>query len=154
MKMLTILLIALLTFSVAAVEIDCTTKTVNQRTNGNPTVTWCGAVEVPNAQDNGIKYRKVPRKCNKFKVEFFSIRPDDEPKWTGYCDKLRTEGCYVVRIHDDATRMGMMGLNSHIVVKSVNDLPTRFTLNARGLGRNRGIGAGRLFSMDLNCWVH
>lgn len=154
MKILVVLLIGFFISGAFAREIDCTTKTYNQRTDGQPTIKWCGAIEVM-AYDNGIKYRKTPRFCDKYQVEFFSIKKGDK-KFSYYCEKIRTDDCYVIGIHDDASRMGMHGLSSFIVFRNVNEIPMYFTLGAGGIGHKTGAipGPGRMYRMDLNCFAH
>ena len=153
MKALITILFALITVSAHAEKISCTTRFLNMKTDANPKVKICGAVSVDNARDNNIKYRRRPRFCNKFIVEFFSIREGGDPKFAGYCDKIFTKNCYVVGIRDDASRAGMGGLSSHIVFSSIKTMPTVFNLNAGGVGHHTGLGAGpgRLVRMDLSC---
>jgi hypothetical protein len=122
------------------------------KTDGNPKVKICGAVTLDKAFDNGIKYRKKPRFCDKFVVEFFSIRKGDESKFTGFCDQIFAKNCYMVRIKDNASREGMGHLSSHIVFSSIKTMPTIFNLSASGLGHKRGMpGPGRLVKMNLSC---
>jgi hypothetical protein len=152
MRILVILSTYFLATLSSAAEIDCTTKTIDQKLDKNPKITWCGALEVM-AYDNGIKYRRMPRFCEKFEAEFFSIKADDEHKFTQYCETIYSDNCYMVRIHDNATRQNMMGLTSSIIVKSIDELPKYFSLAARGIGRKK-YDVGRLFIMELTCSVH
>ena len=152
MKIFITLLLALFTVSAYAEKLSCTTRFLNMKTNKGPKVKICGRVTLEKAFDNGIKYRKKPRFCNKFVVEFMSVRKGNESKFTSYCDKIFTKNCYVVRIHDDASREGLGHLSSHIVFSSIKTMPTIFNLNASGLGHNRGLpDAGRLVRMNLSC---
>lgn len=153
MKALLTVLIMLFTVNVYADKIACTTRFLNVKTDKTPKVKICGAVSVENARDNGIKYRRHPRFCDKFTVEFFSVRQGNEPKFTSYCDKIFTKNCYVVGIRDNASREGMGNLSSHIVFSSISTMPAVFNLNAGGVGHHTGIGAGtgRLVRMDLSC---
>jgi len=153
MKAIVAVVLALFTVSAAAEKISCTTRFLNMRTDKSPNVKICGAVSVENARDNGIKYRRHPRNCSKFTVEFFSVRQGDESKFTGHCDKIFTKNCYVVGIRDNASREGMGNLSSSIVFSSIKTMPTVFNLSAGGVGHHTGIGAGpgRLVRMDLSC---
>jgi hypothetical protein len=152
MKVLVTLIITLLSANIYAERIACTTRFLNMKTSGNPNVKICGAVTLEKAFDNGVKYRKKPRFCNKFVVDFFSIRKGDQPKFTVYCDKIFKKNCYMVRIRDDASRQGMGHLSSHIVFSSIKTMPTIFNLNASGVGHKKGMpGPGRLVRMDLSC---
>ena len=82
-----------------------------------------------------------------------SIREKDEAKFTTYCDSIFSKNCYVVRIHDDASREGMGNLSSHIVFSSVKTMPTVFNLSAGGVGHHTGAmpAPGRLVRMNLSC---
>lgn len=152
MKALITLLITLFSVTAFADKIDCTTRFLNMRTDKNPHVKICGAVSIDKAFDNGIKYRKKPRFCNKFVVEFMSIRKGDKPNFTTYCDSIFSKNCYVVRIHDDSSREGMGNLSSHIVFSSIKTIPTVFNLGAGGVGHKKGLpGPGRLVRMNLSC---
>lgn len=152
MKTLVALVITLFTVNAFAERIACTTRFINVRTNKSPKVKICGAVSVNRALDNGIKYRRRPRFCNKFIVEFLSVRNRDKSRFTSYCKKIFTRSCYVVKIRDNASRMGMASLSAHIVFSSVKTMPTIFNLNAAGVGHKRGMpGPGRLVRMDLSC---
>lgn len=151
MKMLTFVLLSLLTFSAVARDINCTTRLMKGRTDKSPSTTICGAVEV-RAFDNGIKYRPQARFCKKFVVEFFSIKSDDERKFTFYCDKIFTKNCYVIKIRDAASRQGLGQLSSHMIFRSVSEIPTVFNLGASGIGHKRGIpGPGTIARIDLSC---
>lgn len=152
MKMLSILLLSLFTLSAFARDIACTTKIFKGRTDKTPSTTICGAVEVK-AFDNGIKYRRQPRFCKKFSVEFFSIKSSDERKFSYYCDKIFAKNCYMIGIRDAATRQGMGGLSSHMVFPSVSEIPATFNLGASGVGHKRGAipGPGTLARINLSC---
>ena len=152
MKTFITLLLALFTVTAYAEKLSCTTRFLNMKTDKSPNVKICGAVTLDKAFDNGIKYRKKPRFCNKFVVEFMSIRKGNESKFTSYCDTIFTKNCYVVRIHDDASREGMGHLSSHIVFSSIKTMPAIFNLNAGGIGHKKGMpGPGRLVRMNLSC---
>jgi len=143
----------LFTVNAYADRIACTTRFLNMKTDGNPKVKICGAVTLENARDNGVKYRKRPRLCDNFVVEFLSIREKDEPKFTAHCDTIFTKNCYVVGIRDNASHQGLGGLSSSIVFPSIQTMPSVFNLHAGGVGHHTGIGAGtgRLVRMDLSC---
>ncbi len=154
MKSLIVLTLCLFAANAYAVRIDCTTKMTKGRTDKTPKVTWCGAV-AENISDNGIKYRRIPKSCDKFTVEMFSIRKGDDAKFTTYCEKIAQKDCYLVRIYDNASRGGMNRLSSHIVFSSVKTMPTNFSLGASGLGHKQGLppGPGTIVWLDLNCRV-
>jgi len=153
MKALVTLLIVLFSVNAYAEKISCATRFLNMKTDSNPKVKICGAVTVENARDNGVKYRKRPRFCDKFIVEFFSVRQGNEARFTSYCDKIQSKNCYVVGVHDDASRQGMGNLSSYIVFSSIKTMPAVFNLTARGVGHKTGAipGPGRLVNMDLSC---
>lgn len=153
MKSLLTILATLFSVNVFAEQIDCTTRFLNMKTDGKPKTKVCGAVKLENARDNGIKYRKRPRFCDKFVVEFFSVRAGDEPRFTSHCDTIFSKNCYVVGIRDNASHEGLGGLSSSIVFSSIKTMPTVFNLHAGGVGHHTGIGAGtgRLVRMDLSC---
>lgn len=154
MKSLISVIACLFAVNAFAARIDCTTKMTKGRTDKTPKVTWCGAVgEI--IRNNGIKYRRIPKSCDKFTVELFSIRHGDDKKFTHYCDKIGQKDCYVVGIRDDASRQGMAGLSSHMVFTSVDAIPARFNLGASGVGHKRGVmpGPGTIVWLDLNCRV-
>lgn len=152
MKILAILFLSLFALNAYGRDIDCTTKLIKGRTNKAPSVTYCGAVGVK-AFDNGMKYRRHTKSCKKFTVEFLSIKPADESKFTFYCDKIFAENCYVIGIRDASTRQGMGGLASHMVFSNVNKIPTVFNLGASGIGHKRGVisGPGTIARLDLSC---
>ena len=153
MKTIIAVIITLFAVNASAEKISCTTRFLNVRTDKTPKVDICGAVTVENAHDNGIKYRRHPRNCSKFDVEFFSVRQGGDPKFAHYCDQIFTRNCYVVGIRDNASREGMGNLSSYIVFSSIKTMPAVFNLNAGGVGHHTGLGAGpgRLVRMDLSC---
>lgn len=155
MKALIVFFVALFGANVALADrIACTTRFLNIKTSKGGKVKICGAVALENARDNGIKYRKRPRFCNKFLVEFMSVRQGNESKFTQYCDKIFQKNCYVIKIKDDASREGVGGLSSHMVFASVKTIPTIFSLNAGAVGhKTGGVGTGRLVRMNLSCRV-
>jgi len=153
MKLLITLLITLFATGAYADKIDCTTKFLNMRTDQNPNVKICGAVNLDKAFDDGIKYRRQPRNCDKFEVEFFSIREGDDAKFTVYCDEIHSKNCYMVGIRDKDSHQGIGHLSSHIVFSSINAMPTIFNLHASGIGHNTSVAVkpGRLVNLDLSC---
>lgn len=153
MKTLLALLVTLFAVNAYADKIDCTTRFYNVKTNQAPVQKICGAVSVDKALDNGVKYRKQPHQCEKFDVEFFSIREGDDSKFTTFCDEIFSKNCYMVRIHDNGRHQGIGGLSSHIVFSSIGAMPAIFNLSASGTGYHTGasVGVGRLVRMDLSC---
>jgi hypothetical protein len=152
MKIFIALILGLFTVSVFAERLSCTTRFLNIKTSKGGKAKICGAVTVPRALDNGIKYRKRPRFCKKFIVEFFSIRERDESKFTVYCKSIFTKNCYMVRVHDDDSHEGLAQLSAHVVFASIKTMPTIFSLNTGALGRKRGLpGPGRLVRLYLSC---
>ena len=154
MKNILTLALLLITVNAFAKTIDCTTIFKKAIAGEEPETTYCGQVSVESS-DNGIKYRKIPKNCEKFIVEFFSINSSDDPKFTQYCDKIFSKNCYRVGITDRASREGMNGLSADIVLPSINSLPIVFNLEAHGLGHKRGlpVGPGTLVWIDLSCRV-
>jgi hypothetical protein len=154
MKILIALFITVFSINTFAKSIKCTTKMSKYKTNKYAKAKICGAVEV-RASDNGVKYRRRPRFCKKFTVEFFSIKASDQRKFRSYCSTIFTKSCYLIRIKDSASRAGMNGLSSYIVFPSAKAIPTRFNLAASGIGHKRGIipGAGTFVHINLSCLV-
>ena len=92
MKISVMLLLSLFALNIFAQDIACTTRLMKGRTDKNPGVTYCGAVDVK-AFDNGMKYRRHTKFCKKFTVEFLSIKSTDESKFTFYCNKIFAKNC-------------------------------------------------------------
>lgn len=153
MRSLVALLLILFTAIAHAEKIDCTTKFLNFRTDQSPNAKLCGAVSLDRAFDDGVKYRKQPRLCDKFDVEFFSIRAGDEPKFTTYCDEIHSKSCYMVGIRDNDSHQGIGNLSSHVVFSSIAAMPTTFSLNAHGVGHNTSAVTrpGRIVEINLSC---
>jgi len=154
MKSLIVIIASLFAVNAFAARIDCTTRMTKGRTDKTPKVTICGAVG-ENIKNNNIKYRRRPKSCDKLIVELFSIRGENDIKFTHYCDKIGQKNCYVVGIRDTASRQGMAGLASHMVFSSVDAIPANFSLGASGVGHQHGAtpGPGTMVRLDLNCRV-
>ena len=154
MRKLIIVIGCMFAFNVYAARIDCTTRMTKGRTDKTPEVTWCGAV-AETIRNNGIKYRRRPKSCGKLIVELFSIRGENDKKFSHYCDKIRQKNCYVVGIRDSGSTQGMGGLASHMVFAGVDAIPANFSLGAAGIGHKHGItpGPGTIVRLDLNCRV-
>ena len=149
------LLILLFSCNAFAERIACTTRLINTKTDKTPKVKICGAVSLDRILDNGIKYRRIPRFCKKFVIEFFSVRRGDKSQFVSYCKKIHSQTCYVIKIRDNASREGMGQLSSHMVFSSVKTMPEIFSLNAGGVGHKTGVmpGPGRMVRMNLSCRV-
>lgn len=154
MKSLIVVIAGLFAVNAFAARIDCTTRMTKGRTDKAPKVTWCGAVG-ENIANNGIKYRRTPKSCDKLMVELFSIRNGDDKKFTAYCDDIGQKNCYLVGIRDTASREGMLGLSSYMVFSSVDAIPANFNLAAYGIGHKHGAvpGPGTMVRLDLACRV-
>jgi hypothetical protein len=154
MKILITVITCLFTVNAFAARIDCTTRMTKGRTDKTPKVTICGAVG-ENIKNNGIKYRRIPRSCEKFSVEFFSIRRGDDQKFSSYCDNIGQKNCYMVGIRDTTSRQGMAWLSSYMVFSSVEAIPASFSLGASGTGHKQGLppGPGTSVRLDLSCRV-
>lgn len=154
MRILIVVIASLVAVNAFAARIDCTTKMTKGRTDKTPKVAWCGAIG-ENISNNGIKYRRIPKSCDKFTVELFSIRQGDDKKFTAYCDEIGQKNCYLVGIRDNASRQGMLGLSSNMVFTSVEAIPANFSLGAYGIGHKHGAvpGPGTMVRLDLNCRV-
>ncbi len=153
MKSLVTLMIALFATAAYADKIDCTTRFMNIRTDQSPNTKVCGAVSLDRAFDDGIKYRRQPRACEKLEVEFFSIRASDDVRFTTYCDEINSKNCYMIGIRDTDSHQGIARLYSHMVFSSINAVPTIFNLHASGIGHSTGsvVKPGRLVNVDLSC---
>lgn len=154
MKSIIIAVAVLFAANAYAARIDCASKLTKGRVDKKPKITWCGAVG-ENIRNNGIKYRRRPRFCKHFIVEFSSIRSSDDKKFTSYCKNIQQKSCYMVKIKDDASVQGMVGLTSHMVFSSVEAMPANFSLSAYVIGHKKGIapGPGTMVMLDLNCRV-
>lgn len=135
-KVLVLVLVALFATDAYAEKVACTTWMTIWEGASKPKPKVCGAVSADNVRDNGVKYRRRPRFCNKFEVEFSSIRKGDEPRLTALCGRSLAPNCYIVRIRDRASRQGMGHLSSYAVFPSIKEMPTQFGIAASGMGHN------------------
>ena len=135
-KTIVAVLVTLFAADAHAEKIACTTGLTVWEGASKPKPKICGAVSVDAVRDNGVKYRRKPRFCNDFVVEFLSIRKGDKPDLTALCGRSHAPNCYVVRIRDEAKRQGMGYLTGYAVFPSIQLMPTQFSFGASGVGYN------------------
>ena len=154
MKSLILILSVISLSSVSAKTITCATQLSSVKAGDPQRPKICGAVKV-NADNDGLKRRRIPRFCKNIRVDFFSVKPGDEARFTNTCDKIRTPGCYVVKVHNTQSHQGLSGLYAEFVVPSVGYLPVSFNLSASAVGKKTGIniGAGKHVHLDMKCSV-
>jgi hypothetical protein len=153
MKTLPVLLIVLFAANASAATFECTTRFTNVKTSSTPTPKVCGAIRQDRLSDNGVKYERQPRLCTNFKVDFFSIRQGDAPRFTKYCATIFAKSCYMIGIHDHKGYQGLAGLDSYIVFPNIDAVPARFSVNARAVAHHHGVGVGvgRVVNLSLSC---
>lgn len=153
MKALPMLLISLFAANAYGATLECTTRFTNVKTSSTPQAKVCGAISQDRLSDNGVKYEREPRLCKDFKVNFFSIRKGDAPKFTKYCETIFATSCYMVGIHDHKGYQGLAGLDSYIVFPGIDAVPASFSVNAHAVAHHhgRGVGEGRIVELSLSC---
>jgi len=156
MKTLPLLLVGLLTANAYGATLECTTRFTNVKTSSSPVPKVCGAISQDRLSDNGVKYERQPRRCKEFKVDFFSIRKGDAPRFTKYCETIFTKSCYMVRIYDHKGYQGLAGLESYTVFPSIDAVPASFSVNAHAVAHHHGagVGVGRIVELSLSCRKH
>jgi len=154
MKTLPVLLIGLFAANAYGATLECTTRLTKVKISPSPVPKVCGAIKQDRLSDNGVKYERQPRRCKEFKVDFFSIRKGDAPKFTKYCDTIFAKSCYMVRIHDHRGYQGLHGLESYTVFPSIDAVPASFSVNAHAVLQGSGISVGRIVELSLSCRKH
>jgi hypothetical protein len=154
MKTFSMLLISLFAANVYGATLQCTTRLTNVSTGSTHAgAKVCGAISQGRLSDNGVKYEHEPRLCKEFKVDFFSIRKGDPPKFTKYCETISAKSCFMIRVHDHKNHQGLGGLESYIVFHDIDAVPTVFSVNARAIARPTRIhvSVGRVVELSLRC---
>lgn len=156
MKTLPVLLVGLLAANAYGATLECTTRFTNVKTSSTPVAKVCGAITQDRLSDNGVKYERQPRQCKDFKVDFWSIRQGDAPKFTKYCETIFAKSCYMVGIHDHKGYQGLGGIDSYIVFPSIDAVPASFSVNAHAIAHHNGpvVGVGRVVELNLSCRKH